>query len=93
MASTTAYDEAILNLNRRIASDIAVMKTRGRSLSIATWNVRTLYQSGKVDNVIQEMAEMKMDILGLAETRWIDSGKFRKEGTTMVYSGGQEHRN
>jgi len=39
------------------------------------------------------MAEMKIDILGLAEKRWTNSGKFWKEGTTIVYSGGQEHRN
>ena len=93
LASITAYDEAIPNLNRRIASDTAVLKTRGRTLSIATWNVRIVYQPRKIDNVIQEMAEMKIDILGLAETRWTNSGKFRKEGTAMVYSGGQEHRN
>ena len=58
LASTTAYDEAIPNLNRRIASDTAVLKTRGRTSSIVTWNVRTLYQLGKIDNVIQEMTEM-----------------------------------
>jgi len=39
------------------------------------------------------MAEMKIDILGLAETRWTSYGKFGKEGTTMVYSGGRENRN
>ena len=39
------------------------------------------------------MAEMTIDILELAETRWTNSSKFRKEGTTMVYSGGREHRN
>ena len=93
LASTTVNDEAIPNLNRRIASDTAVLKNRGRTLSIATWNVRIFYQPGKIDNVIQEVAEMKIDILGLAETRWTNSGKFRKEGTTMVYSGGQQHRN
>jgi len=76
LASTTAFDEAIPNLNRRILFDTAVLKTRGRTLSIATWNVRTLYQPGKIDNVIQEMAEMKIDILGLAEKRWTNSGKF-----------------
>ena len=69
------------------------LKTSGRALSIATWNVRTLYQSGKLDNVIQEMAEMKVGMSGLAETRWTNSIKFRNKGTTMVYSGGQEHRN
>ena len=40
LASTTAYDEAIPNLNR-IASDTAVLKTRGRTLSIATSIIRT----------------------------------------------------
>ena len=93
LANTTAYDEAISNLNRRIASDTAFLKTRGRTLSIATWNVRTLYQPGKIDNVIQEMAEMNIDILRFAETGWTNSSKFRKEGTTMVCSGGREHRN
>ena len=92
LASTTAYDEPISNLNRRIVSDTAVLKTRGITLSIATWNVRTLCQPGKIDNVIQEMAEMKIDILRLAEIRWTNSTKLRKEGTKMVYSGGQEHR-
>ena len=92
LASTTAYDDSIANLERRIASDTAVLKTKGRTLSIATWNVKTLYQPGKIDNVIQEMAEMKIDVLGLAETRWTNSGTFRKEGTTMLYSRGREHR-
>ena len=43
MASTTANDEAIPNLTRRIASDTAGLKTKGRAISIATRNVRTLY--------------------------------------------------
>ena len=76
LASTTDNDEAILNYNRRIASDTAVLKTRSRTLSIATWNVRILYQLGE----IQEMAEMKINILGLAESRWTNSSKCRKEG-------------
>ena len=81
--ATTLWLEllAIANLKRRIASDTAVLKTKGRTLSTATWNVKTLYQPGKIDNVIQEMAEMKIDVLGLAETRWTNSGTFRKEGT------------
>ena len=37
---------------------------------IACWNVRTLYQKGKLDNVVQEMDRMKINNLGIAETRW-----------------------
>ena len=36
---------------------------------------------------------MKIDILGIAETKWTESGKIRKNSHTILYSGGQEHRN
>ena len=38
-------------------------------MRIGTWNVRTMYQKGKLDNTIQEMKEMKLDILGISEMR------------------------
>ena len=59
---------------------------------IATWNVRTMYQSGKMDNIIMEMKRMKISILGVCEVRWKKSGKVTSEGTTFIYSGGMEHK-
>ena len=67
------------------------LKTRGKTLCIGTWNVRTMFQAGKIDNIIQEMTWMKNDILGLCETRWMDNGKVTYEHHTLVYSGGKEH--
>ena len=32
---------------------------------------------------------MKIDILQIAETRWTESGKIRKDSDTILYSGGQ----
>ena len=32
---------------------------------IATWNVRTLYQKGQQENVMQEMQRLEINILGL----------------------------
>ena len=93
MANRSANEDVILNPNRRMSSDSAALKTQDRNLVITTWNVRTLYQAGKLDNVIQEMKKKKIDILGIAETRWTDSGKIRKDSHTVFYSGGQEHRN
>ena len=58
---------------------------------IATWNVRTMYQSGKMDNIIMELKRMKISILGVCEVRWKKSGKVTSEGTTFIYSGGMEH--
>ena len=60
-------------------------------IKISTWNVRSLYQKGKLENVKLEMGRLKVQILGLSETRWTKSGSFRTEDYTMYYSGGDEH--
>ena len=70
-----------------------VMKTQGKLLNIGTWNVRTLYQPGKLDNLMQELNHMKLDIMGIAETRWTDTGRIVKDDYTMIYSGGEDHKN
>ena len=46
-----------------------------------------MYQRGKIDNAIQEMASMKVDIFGVSEMRWTESGKFKKNDYTDVFSG------
>ena len=69
------------------------MKTRGRILKIATWNVRILYQAGKFDNILQEMMDrLILDILELSETRWTDDGKTTRDKHSMLYSGGGDHQ-
>ena len=60
---------------------------------IALWNVRTLFQKGKVDNIVMEMNRMKLKILGLAEMRWNGNGSFKKDGHTVLYWGNNEHTN
>ena len=35
-------------------------RTNNLNKRIATWNVRTMYQSGMVDNIMMEMKRMKM---------------------------------
>ena len=85
--SKSVDDEHISNPKGRMSSDSAVLKTRNRPLKIGTWNVRTLYQAGKLDNAIYEMNKMKLDILGIA-----DNGKIRRDTHTVIYSGGQEHK-
>ena len=70
------------------------LRTSKNAIKIATWNVRTIYQRGKIDNAIQEMASMKVDILGVSEMRWTESGKIKKNDYTVVFSGHEnEHKN
>ena len=35
------------------------------NMMIATWNVKTMYQAGKLKNITQEATRPNMDILGL----------------------------
>ena len=70
---------------RQVFEDIK-WKTRGQTSRIATWNVRTMFQAGKLDNVIQEMDNMNFDVLGLCETRWTGNGKMIHEGHVLIYS-------
>ena len=63
------------------------------SFSLATWNVKTLYQCGKLENVRREMRRLKINILGLSEVRWTSCGRLIEEGEQMIYSGGSKHEN
>ena len=40
---------------------------------IATWNVRTMFQSGKMDNIVMEMRRLKISILGVCEVSKMDT--------------------
>ena len=59
-------------------------------LKLGTWNIRTLYQAGKLENVAREMLRYNLEILGLAEVRWDNSGEHKLlSGQKLLYSGVQ----
>ena len=82
------HEEVNLAPHGRLKSDIIKMNGKGRLLKVGNWNVRTLHRAGKLDNCIQEMTRLDIDILGIAETRWIDSGVINKDQHVMHFSGG-----
>ena len=55
---------------------------------IGTWNVRSTNQ-GKLQVVKQEMARVKVDILGLSELKWTGMGGFNSDDH-YIYDCGQE---
>ena len=59
---------------------------------IATWNVNTLYQDGKFENLLREAERMNLDAVGVSEVRWTGSGQTTSGGWTFYYSGGEAHR-
>ena len=65
-------------------------KNKKTARNILTWNIRTLLKPGKLANVTKEVERVKIDILGLAETRWRNSGKIQYGDYTLLYSGNEK---
>ena len=59
---------------------------------VATWNVNTLYQAGKFDNLKREVERMRLDVVGVSEVRWTGSGHMTSDGWKFYYSDGDRHK-
>jgi len=59
------------------------------SYKIGTWNVRTLNQGGKLENLKTETQKNEMSVLGISEVRWKGQGEISSGDFTMYYSGGE----
>ena len=55
---------------------------------VGTWKFRSMNQ-GKLEAVKQEMARVKVDILGMSELKWTRMGEFNS-GNHYIYYCGQE---
>ena len=58
---------------------------------IGTWNVRSMNQ-GKLEVVKQEMARVKVDILGISELKWTGMGEFNSDDHYIYYCGQESLR-
>ena len=65
-------------------------QTTVSDIKIGTWNVRTLTDPGKLDNIKQEMKRLGINILGLSEVRWKGAGEQVEDGYRIIYPGGEE---
>lgn len=75
---------------RQILDDQRVQRISGSAVKIGTWNVRSLCESGKIHNVIQEMQRLEISILGISDTRWKGSGQQPTTNGTIYYSGSED---
>jgi len=76
--------------NQEATMPTNLQNTKSASI-LGTWNVRTMYQSGKASQIAKEMHKYKIEVMGLSETRWISTGKtILATGEVVFYSGNQE---
>ena len=58
---------------------------------LGTWNVRTMFEAGRAQQIANEMSRYKINLLGISETRWTKSGRFPlASGQTILYSGRED---
>ena len=51
------------------------MEKKKCKIRVATWNVHTLVQRSKLENLIQEKKRMNINVMGVAEMHWKDQGQ------------------
>ncbi|KAL4083941.1 hypothetical protein QTP88_029258 [Uroleucon formosanum] len=76
-------------LGSRRSKASQVVSKRKPCQNIGTWNVRTMLNTGKLENIKVEMTRLNIDILGVSETRWAGNGDFWSDDYRVIYSGGE----
>ncbi|KAK7107318.1 hypothetical protein V1264_015265 [Littorina saxatilis] len=67
-----------------------ILTTR-TTTTIGTWNVRTMYETGKSAQVAAEMRRYNLNIMGISEARWTGSGQKRLiSGELLLFSGHEQ---
>ena len=53
-----------------------------------TWNVRAMYKAGRTAQIVRKARSYNITVLGLCQTRWLQSGQVRLQtGETVLYLG------
>lgn len=77
--------------SREEAAGSTSLLTHRNKLRIAAWNVRAMYETGRTVQIARKMKAYNIGLLGLSETRWLQSGQLRlASGETLLYSGHTE---
>lgn len=71
--------------HRKIEVLSAKTKTR-----IGFWNVRTMYETGKLAQVTEEKRHYNLHIIGISESRWTGSGRCRTNTRETVLNSGRD---
>ena len=84
MPCMTSKDE----IREEVSTPMESLAKPKHIVRVAAWNVGTMYETGRAAQVVGEMERYKVNILGVSEMRWTDSGILTlSSGETVCYSG------
>ncbi|VDO50127.1 unnamed protein product [Schistosoma margrebowiei] len=65
--------------------------TTRATIYLGTWNVRTMWDTGRALQIAAEMRRYNLEVLGISETHWTQVGQQRlTSGELLLYSGHDE---
>ncbi|VDP27803.1 unnamed protein product [Schistosoma margrebowiei] len=67
-----------------------LLKT-GATIYLGTWNVRTMWDTGRAFQTAAEMRRCNLEVLGISETHWTQVGQQQlTSGELLLYSGHED---
>ena len=69
----------------------ATVSTQKKNIRIRTWNIQTLLQPQKVENVKLEMKQLNVNILDLGEMRWKTVRISTSDKPKFIHPGRQKY--
>ncbi|VDP06579.1 unnamed protein product [Schistosoma margrebowiei] len=65
--------------------------TTKATIYLGTWNVRTMWDTGRAFQIAAEMRRYNLEVHGISETHWTQIGQQRlTSGELLLYSGHEE---
>ena len=68
-------------------------KHQKKRMRVGMWNVKTMLQHGKLENLKREMEINKINVIGLSKMRIEGLGQIKSNKVTIYYSGDQKGKN
>ena len=77
--------------SQKEAAGLTPLLNTRTALKLGTWNIRTMFDTGRMVQVAQERKMYGLQVLGLSETRWLGMGQMKlATGEQLIYSGHTE---
>lgn len=87
----SVQEPSMMQMGQSRKDSLSRMRTLAQpkiKLRLGTWNVRTMFQVGKTKQIVNEMINYNIDILGVAESRWTLFGEIKTtDDYHILFSG------